>query len=275
MEVPQAPGWYDDPDDSEQLRYFDGIVWSDRRVPKRVERPAPAPAHGPVPGHGTPPARTPGVDVYGRPTGASPRVRRPVDPGYEQYGHDSYARPRAEQTADGQPLASYGMRVAAYLVDNLVVGVLNLLVAGWAYVISLKEYFAFVSDAVAADDPDQLSSITPEQVAGLIDLRWYFVGLALSTLVYVLYYTLLVGLKGGGVGKLALGLRVRRVDRPGPPGVGPAFMRLLIPLLTVVPVLCYLTVLVLPADLLWPLKDDKRQALHDKMAGTQVVEKGR
>ena len=38
-----------------------------------------------------------------------------------------------------------------------------------------------------------------------------------------------------------------------------------------VPLLSYLVFFVTLADLLWPLRDPRRQALHDKIAGTQVV----
>ena len=36
-EQPHAPvssGWYDDPRDATQLRYWDGILWTERTMPK-------------------------------------------------------------------------------------------------------------------------------------------------------------------------------------------------------------------------------------------------
>ena len=55
-------------------------------------------------------------------------------------------------------------------------------------------------------------------------------------------------------------------------------MRSLLPLgvllLSAVPVISYLTSFITLADLLWPIRDPRRQALHDKVAGTLVV-KGR
>ena len=52
-------------------------------------------------------------------------------------------------------------------------------------------------------------------------------------------------------------------------------MRYLLPLgiavLSLVPLVSYVIWIVSLVDLLWPLKDPQRQALHDKIAGTQVV----
>ena len=42
MANPQSPGWYDDPDNPQQLRYFDGVVWT-RHTSPRSTRPAPGP----------------------------------------------------------------------------------------------------------------------------------------------------------------------------------------------------------------------------------------
>lgn len=36
METPQAPGWYDDPQQPDQLRYFDGVVWTQHVAPRRT-----------------------------------------------------------------------------------------------------------------------------------------------------------------------------------------------------------------------------------------------
>ena len=31
----QPSGWYDDPNDADQLRYWDGVVWTDHAVPRK------------------------------------------------------------------------------------------------------------------------------------------------------------------------------------------------------------------------------------------------
>jgi uncharacterized RDD family membrane protein YckC len=36
MQMPEAPGWYDDPEQPDQLRYFDGVVWTQHVTPRRT-----------------------------------------------------------------------------------------------------------------------------------------------------------------------------------------------------------------------------------------------
>lgn len=279
MSTPDVPGWYDDPDDATQLRYFDGIVWSDRRVPRRVERPAPTP---PVEG-GAARSGGPSVDVYGRPASPAPRAGSQlqpgrVDTGYERYGHESYAKtgPSAATTEDGQPLASYGMRVLAWMIDFVVVSILTMITAGWAFWLFSRDYWAFIWEVAESGDQERIDALQPEDLIGYFDWPWYFAGMAISLVVFAAYHSLMVGLRGGGVGKLVTGLRVRRVDQPGPPGVGVGFMRVLLPLtlgvLSALPLLSLLVPFVGLAALLSPAWDAKRQAWHDKIAKTQVVE---
>ncbi|MGO4244520.1 DUF2510 domain-containing protein, partial [Janibacter sp. RAF20_2_2] len=58
MSTPERAGWYDDPEDETQLRYFDGIIWSERTVPRqtRAAQPTPeiAPQGDPAVGPGAP-----------------------------------------------------------------------------------------------------------------------------------------------------------------------------------------------------------------------------
>ena len=35
-DTPDRAGWFDDPDNSEQLRYFDGILWTSHTTPRRT-----------------------------------------------------------------------------------------------------------------------------------------------------------------------------------------------------------------------------------------------
>ncbi len=76
-------------------------------------------------------------------------------------------------------------------------------------------------------------------------------------------------------GKLALGLRVRLRSRPGPMPLGTVLLRWLgqfgYSILNVVPSLGLVFGLYGLLDVLWPLWDGKKQALHDKIARTNVV----
>jgi uncharacterized RDD family membrane protein YckC len=278
MSTPERAGWYDDPEDESLLRYFDGIIWSDRTVPRRAPSAAPAATTDPSGAHGADaagPAPTgSGTDVFGRPTGhaAGPATQAP-------YGAATHGAPPAlasePTTADGQVLASYGARVGAYLIDWIILAVLYALFAGWAWWLWLKDYLSLAWDAAMANQPERVESLTPEQLVGMLDWKFFFIALGITLLVQTAYHVGFLSTRSATPGKMVLGLSVRSVDRAGRIGVGTAFMRILLPLaigvLSVIPLVSYLMSFVAIADLVWPIKDQRRQALHDKIAGTQVV----
>jgi uncharacterized RDD family membrane protein YckC len=293
MSFPERAGWYDDPDDETQLRYFDGVVWSEHRVPRqtRTAEPTaavdPGPARFDQPAQGTPPQVAPGRDVFGRPAGApatrdeashqtfAPHPSHAPQPGW---GTHVGGAPGQPTSADGRPLAGFGARVAAYLLDGLLVGLLNLLLTGWAWYRWMADYWSFVWDAAMAGDQDAVNGLTPEQMMGFFDWRYFFIASGLSLLLLAVYHVGFVATRNATPGKMAVGLAVASTapdQRPGPLGVRIAFMRMLLPLalgvLTMVPVVGYLAAFTWLADKLWPLKDQHRQTLHDKIAGTQVV----
>jgi uncharacterized RDD family membrane protein YckC len=93
-----------------------------------------------------------------------------------------------------------------------------------------------------------------------------FAAWALWILVPFVYYTILHGRpRGQTLGKRLLGIRVTGEDFR-PIGYGRAFGRFLIG--WVMWLACYLPGIL---DNLWPLWDDKKQALHDKVANSIVV----
>lgn len=284
MSTPERAGWYDDPEDETRLRYFDGIIWSDRTVPRHA--PSPQPAAPADPGA---PAGGPGTDVFGRPTaGAAQQPQQQSWPaGQQDQQQPRWGAPQPPPgwnhppqageptTGDGQPLAGYGARAGAYIIDLLIIGVLNLVLTGWAWYLWMADYWTFVWDAAMAGDQDAVNDLSPEQVLGFFEWRYLFIAMGLSLLLQAAYHVGFLATRSATPGKMMVGLSVRRVEQPGPLGVGTAFMRMLLPLavgvLSMVPLLSYLLWFVSVADLLWPIKDSRRQALHDKIAGTQVV----
>jgi uncharacterized RDD family membrane protein YckC len=87
--------------------------------------------------------------------------------------------------------------------------------------------------------------------------------------VWIGYELVMLKTVGATVGKLVCGLRVRAWVRPGPLQWGEVAKRVLTyQVAYAVPTIGPLYVLL---DVLWPLWDSKRQALHDKAAGTAVV----
>ena len=293
MSNPERAGWYDDPQDESRLRYFDGIIWTDNTVsrgPAPGQQPAAAPE--PQPGDREAPAGAPGAgpapttDVYGRPVGPPQGGQQypgqPPQPGQGfqgqglqgqgfQYGHPQ--APLRPTTEDGVPLADFGQRVGAFLIDTVVLGIISLLASGWAFWRFMADYWNFAMDA-AMNDPAAVEDLTITQVAGYLDYQYFFIAIGIMLVCQAVYGIGFLVALGATPGKLAMGISVRRADRPGRPGVGTAFMRMLLPL--VLRLLwgftCIFELVVRTVDLLWPLRNPERQALHDRIAGTVVVQ---
>lgn len=68
MTMPSQPGWYDDPQDSNALRYWDGQNWTQNQQQKTFSQPAPQPV--------MPPPSLPGYQPQWQP--APQRSRRPL-----------------------------------------------------------------------------------------------------------------------------------------------------------------------------------------------------
>ena len=138
-------------------------------------------------------------------------------------------------------LASWGRRLAALLVDGLILGgvvLFTLLAAG----MSLEE----VNDT--AWNGSSMAVI------------------ALFVLPEAIYDTAMVGARNQTFGKMALGIAVVDASGHGRIGYRRAFRRWLST--TFLWALFWIPGIV---DHLWPLRDGRRQALHDKLAGSVVV----
>ena len=138
-------------------------------------------------------------------------------------------------------LASWGRRLAALLVDAVVLGV----------VIALALF--------AAGMPvDELRDRLQDGETLLF--------VVLFLIPEGIYYTALIGSRSQTFGKMALGIKVVDAESRSPIGYPRAFtrwmstaaMRALFTIPTVV-------------DHLWPLRDRRNQSLHDKFARTVVV----
>jgi uncharacterized RDD family membrane protein YckC len=143
------------------------------------------------------------------------------------------------------PYASWGRRFAALLIDGLVLAI--------PFIVPL-----IVAVAVTADDPN---SDQNDAVFIAVAIGWL-----LTIVLPFVYYTVLHGRPSGQtLGKRVLGIRVIGEDFR-PIGYGRAFGRFLMG--WVMWLACYVPGIV---DNLWPLWDDKNQALHDKVANSIVV----
>jgi uncharacterized RDD family membrane protein YckC len=254
--VTSPAGWHPDPVPPQpgqppQLRYWDGTRWTEHTAP------ATPPAQ---PGAGQQPYRTqpaPYAGTYGAayPTGSP-------------YGANA-----VPSTPDGVPLAGWGARLGAYLIDGLILGVLGALAAiPWLgqLIDSYSELFDEAMDAGSTGATVDTTAFA-EDVAGPL-LTITLLALAIS----LVYNVAFLVWRGATPGKMALGLQVRLRERPGRLGFGTALVRWLaqagVPgLISLVPVAGSLIWVYSLLDGLWPLWDQNRQSLHDKVAKTNVV----
>ena len=140
-----------------------------------------------------------------------------------------------------QQLASWGRRLAALLVDVIVLVV------------------AISVALVAAGMPaDELRDRVENGETLLI--------IVLFLIPEAIYYTWMVGSRSQTVGKMAVGIKIVDAESRAPIGYLRAFRRWLstaaLRALFTIPTII---------DHLWPLRDRKNQALHDKVARSVVV----
>jgi uncharacterized RDD family membrane protein YckC len=174
----------------------------------------------------TPPLPPPGVgpSAYGPPPSAFP----PAGP------TGGRGRGQAAVDAFGRPLATWGQRLAALVIDELFI-----------FIVTFCAVFT-------------------------LGIRRSFAGALVSLVMAGAYYAVLNGSEMGQTfGKRAVGIQVREAARPGGTiGVQRAALRFVtVGLFRIVPFFGLFTLL----DGLWPIRDRRRQALHDKIAGSVVV----
>ena len=147
--------------------------------------------------------------------------------------NDQPAAPSDPVDALGRPLASWGERLAAFVVDELFV-----------YIVAKLAVFA-------------------------LGLHHTFGARLLWFVIAVAYYAVLNGSAAGQTfGKRVFGIAVRDADEGGSIApAGAALRYIIVGMYRIVLFFAAFTVL----DGLWPLWDKRRQALHDKIAGSVVV----
>ena len=174
-------------------------------------------------------------------------------------------------TPDGVPLAGWWSRVFAVLIDGLILLPVFVLVT--------VPFWGDIGDAFGSywDDALDGSSSGPSSWQLQRDLLGPLIAIGLlSGVVSMVYNIGFVLWKQATPGKLLLGLRIRLRDTPGPMPFMTVLMRWLTQyapsyLLGYVPGLGYLASLYVLADSVWPLANDKKQAIHDLAAKTNVV----
>jgi uncharacterized RDD family membrane protein YckC len=152
--------------------------------------------------------------------------------------------------------ASFWRRVGARVIDILIISVA-------AAVLGAATLADDFSEAIADNQVDRLE----------VFLRGgkFLTFAALVGLAAAIYEIALVATRGATLGKMALGLKVTRVEDGALPTWGQAFIRWLVPAAaSYVPRVGGLIVLVIYLWMLWD-PDRRNQGLHDKAARTVVI----
>ncbi|MFP3901849.1 MAG: RDD family protein [Acidimicrobiia bacterium] len=187
-----------------------------------------APGWGP-PGQG-------GAQGYGQPGSGAPGYGPPGGPGAPGHG-PQYGSPYGAPGGYAYgPLAEWGQRVVAYLIDAAI------LVAGYIAVFILAAIFGAVADALGV----------------LVGLVGY-----LAVAVASFYFLYLNGSVGQSPGKRLIGIKVIGERSGQPIGGGLGIVRGLAHIVD--SLVCYL-------GWLWPLWDDRNQTLADKIMSTVVID---
>ena len=289
----QPSGWYDDPQDPSQLRYWDGVIWSTHVTPKvsptvgqsnigmpygvtpAAARPHTSGSQGaqgaPTSqgGYGPPPQDS-GSPGAGQPGGQWPAYGQgPGLPSAQEAGWQSHP---AATTPDGVVLSGWWKRVLARIIDSIIVWIVSLPLtfAPMERAATIfRDYFRQVIDAAQAGS-STLPAQPTTQLAGPI------LQVSLTLLAVTLVYEVAFLTKTGAtIGKRIVGISVRLRDKPGPPPLIAVLKRTAVKqggdLVGSVPVIGLFGSLFSLLNVLWPLWDDKKQAIHDKAAATNVV----
>jgi uncharacterized RDD family membrane protein YckC len=167
----------------------------------------------------------------------------------------------APMSPQGQPLAEWWKRAVAAIIDGVIVGVPAQIIGG------------LIFGGLFAVSAPSIDPVTGQVVGGSTGFfASFFASWGAFILTYWVitgaYYTFLHSSRGQTVGKMILKLKVVDEATGSLIPIGRALIRWLIP----IPLGFVTCGIVFLLDGLWPLWDVKRQALHDKIAKTLVVD---
>lgn len=252
------PGWYKDPAEPSTQRYWDGAGWVGAPIPADAAPPPgpPATAEAPPPPGPPPPAAEQMVKA--------PAPRR-FEPGLPP-GPPVPVRPH------DMPLAGMGARFVARVIDFGVVLLLNAVVNGWfvyQWMLDFIPFFQATLRAVYAGE--STSDITPPDRVGQL----LFVISILAMALWFAYEVPMIADSGQTLGKRALQIKVVRVESQEPLGFMRAWRRWNPLGMPVILASCcgpFFVILQILDVMFIPMDRAQRMALHDRSAGTYVVQ---
>jgi uncharacterized RDD family membrane protein YckC len=176
-------------------------------------------------------------------------------------------------TPDGEPLAGWGIRFGAYVIDAILVSIVAAIIGAPFVAKIVNAYADLFRESI---DAARTGSARPNQLDVYGEIWLPLLGFAaVSIVLNFIYQVGFLRWRAATPGKLMLGMRVRLRERPGPLEWGTILKRWVSQfgpnLLSLIPLLGLIAGLYPWVDGLWPLWDERRQALHDKFAKTNVV----
>lgn len=251
-------GWYPDPTDASRERYWDGWSWT-RNLRPSESASVPGPEHPNPAGQYGPGQYGPGQ--YG-PEQYGPGPGPGYPPAYQP-------APTGPTTADGVPIPSWGWRFLAALVDLIIVSAVAMICSIPVLARIMPRMMAVVQQTMEAAEAGRMAPIDTTQLLSLGDT----IALnSISMAVAVLYFGLFWRFRSATPGQLLCGLRVVPVDQGRNTASLPWAAVVLRAVVFAVPLMVGSVALLFAAlNCLFPLWNDKKQAIHDLAARTQVV----
>jgi len=179
---------------------------------------------------------------------------QPPPPGYQPYAGGGQLGPGGTTATQYGELATFGVRLGGWLLDGLLYGLLMAVFAIPGIVLlantASDECVTFGNETVCSDDAS----------GGFIGgFALMFIGFLVVAFIYLRQ----LAKSGRTWGRKIVGIKVINERTGEPPGWGKAIGRQLFA--------SFISVQIIYIGYLWMLWDDKKQTLHDKVAGTHVI----
>lgn len=266
-------GWYPDPTDLSQERYWDGWQWS--RNTRAADNP---PTHG-----------YPGAQNWGAASAPGAQAQQPYQPQPHQQPYQPYQQPYPGQhspqpwglagagrpantalTADGVPLAGWWWRVLAVILDAMLVWLIAAVPSIPIYAKVVNAMSAVLAETLRAARAGEPTPAVPP-INQFLSATDQLLLVVITLTVGMVYHSLFLRFHGATPGKMICGLRVVPVEHGQYRGRLSWATALVRAAIWVAPGAISYLVLFRVLDVLFPLWHPRRQAVHDIVAKTQVV----